>query len=148
MKPVFELENRDDAGEDAGATDDFGFRVEDSPLLLVFVYGTLRSGNSDHRQLRTARPLGRGRTREQFALYLGVTPYVIKSEKVSWIVGEVYEVDARTLRRLDLLQQCPSWRFREWVDVILDDGQELQAMMYFAKEKKRQLVLSGHSDTG
>ncbi|MCX6907558.1 MAG: gamma-glutamylcyclotransferase [Verrucomicrobia bacterium] len=148
MKPVFEPERRSDAGEDAGATDDFGFRAEDSPPPLVFVYGTLRSGNSDHRQLRNAKLLGRGRTREQFALYLGVTPYVVKSEKVSWIVGEAYEVDGRTLRRLDLLQQCPSWRFREWVDVVLDDGRELQAMMYFAKEKKRQLVLSGDSNTG
>jgi len=148
MKPEFEPENRSDAVEDAGATDDFGFRVEHSPPSLVFVYGTLRSGNSDHRHLRNAKLLGRGRTKEQFALYLGVTPYVVKSEKVSWIVGEAYEVDDRTLRRLDLLQQCPSWRFRESVDVVLDDGRELQAMMYFAREKKRQLVLSGDSDIG
>lgn len=148
MKSEFQPDDRSDAGANAGAMDEFGFPAEDFPPLLVFVYGTLRSGNSDHRHLRNAKLLGRGRTKEQFALYLGVTPYVVESEKISWIVGEAYEVDSRTLRRLDLLQQCPSWRFREWVDVVLDDGRELQAMMYFAREKKRQLVLSGDSNTG
>jgi hypothetical protein len=34
------------------------------------------------------------------------------------------------------------------VDVILDNGQELKAMMYFAREKKKQLVLSGDFNTG
>lgn len=116
--------------------------------LYVFVHGVFRSGYSHHRHLEKARYLGKGRTKEQFALYVGVHPYVVKSEKVSWIVGEVYEVDKRTLRRLDFIEQCPCWHFREWVDVMLDDGQELKAMMYFARERKRHLVLSGDYNTG
>ncbi len=114
----------------------------------VFVHGVLRSGNSHHQHIEKAKFLGKGRTKDQFALYIGASPYVVKSEKVSWIVGEVYEVDKRTLRRLDFFEQCPCWHFREWVDVILDNGQELKAMMYFARERKKQLVLSGDFNTG
>jgi len=122
---------------------------DESPeSLYVFVHGALRSGNSHHGHLGNAKFLGKGRTKEQFALYLGVLPYVVKSEKVSWIVGEVYEVDKRTLRRLDLVEQCPAWHFREWVDVNLDNGQELKAMMYFVIERKKHLVLSGDFNVG
>lgn len=120
---------------------------ESSEPLHVFVCGALRSGNRHHGHLRNAKFLGKGRTKEQFALYLGVLPYVVKSEKVSWIVGEVYEVDKQTLRRLDLVEQCPSWQFREWVDVIMDDGQEIKTMMYFARERRKLLVLSGDCNT-
>ncbi|MFA6562339.1 MAG: gamma-glutamylcyclotransferase family protein [Verrucomicrobiia bacterium] len=122
--------------------------IDEPSKLYVFVHGVLRSGYSHHRHLEKAKFLGKGRTKEQFALYVGVFPYVVKSEKVSWIVGEVYEVDKRTLRRLDFIEQCPCWHFREWVDVMLDNGQELKAMMYFARERKKHLVLSGDFNTG
>ncbi len=121
---------------------------ESSESSYVFVHGTLRSGNSHHGHLEKAKFLGKGRTKEQFALYLGVLPYVVKSERISWIVGEVYEVDKRTLRRLDLVEQCPAWHFREWVDVILNNGREIKAMMYFARERKKHLVLSGDFNVG
>ncbi|MBI5687585.1 MAG: gamma-glutamylcyclotransferase [Verrucomicrobia bacterium] len=114
----------------------------------VFVYGTLRSGNSRHHYLKKAKLLGKGRTKEQYALYLGVTPYVVKNQQVSWIVGEAYEVDKRTLQQLDLLEQCPNWHYRESVDVIMDDGREFDAMMYFAHERKRTVVLSGDFNAG
>jgi gamma-glutamylcyclotransferase (GGCT)/AIG2-like uncharacterized protein YtfP len=122
--------------------------IEEPSKSYVFVHGALRSGNSHHGHLEDAKFIGKGRTKEQFALYLGVLPYVVRSEKVSWIVGEVYAVDKQTLRRLDLVEQCPSWHFREWVDVIRDDGREFKAMMYFARERKKHLVLSGDANVG
>lgn len=122
--------------------------ADESSKLLVFVHGTLRAGQNQHKHLERARFIGKGRTKEQYALYVGVSPYVVKSEKVSWIVGEVYEIDQRTLRRLDLVEQCPCWQSREWVDVLMEKGQELRAMMYFARERKKHLVLSGDFSVG
>jgi gamma-glutamylcyclotransferase (GGCT)/AIG2-like uncharacterized protein YtfP len=121
---------------------------EEPTKFYVFVHGVLRSGNSHHGHLEDAKFIGKGRTKEQFALYLGVLPYVVKSEKVSRIVGEVYEVDKRTLRRLDLVEQCPSWHYRDWVVVVMDDGREMSALMYFAREQKKLPVLSGDFNAG
>lgn len=128
--------------------DNMKHEIDEPSALYVFVHGALRSGNSHHGHLEDAKFIGKGRTKEQFALYLGVLPYVVKNERVSWIVGEVYKVDKQTLRRLDLVEQCPAWHYREWVDVVLDDGQEIKTMMYFARERRKLLVLSGDLNAG
>jgi len=98
---------------------------------LVFVYGTLRAGFWNRFLLGGAKRAGRGRTSERFALYVGRLPYAIRSEEVHQVVGDLYEVDSRTLTDIDNYKGHPDWYRREMVEVTLEDGTVHSAWMYF-----------------
>lgn len=77
---------------------------------LVFVYGTLRRGEGNHRRLATARYLGATRA-AGFRLYdLGGCPAAVACPGSS-VAGEVYAVDGPTLASVDRLEGHPvAWR--------------------------------------
>lgn len=111
---------------------------------LVFVYGTLLRGQSNHLLLAQARFLGAARTKEVYALYIHVYPKVIRDEQVSQILGELYLVDGPTLARLDDLEDHPFMYRREQVTVIMDDEEETLAWVYFYPEPEGILVEDGN----
>lgn len=97
----------------------------------VFVYGTLRKGEANHRLLVGSKFVGPAATRPEFKLLdVGPYPLLVAGEKT--VVGEVYEVDARTLVRLDVLEGHPSYYRR--TPVILADGTEAQAYVFARTE--------------
>jgi gamma-glutamylcyclotransferase (GGCT)/AIG2-like uncharacterized protein YtfP len=110
---------------------------------LVFVYGTLKRGCSNHFFLEEARCLGRGRTLHAYALYEGEYPFVIREEHLTPIQGEVYEVDGQTLQRLDRLEEHPDYYRRDQVDVVLEDGSKLLAWLYFFPTPRGRFIESG-----
>lgn len=112
-------------------------------LHLVFVYGTLQRGFSNHHILSQARFLGPARSRDEYALYVEYFPKVIPHERVSVIHGELYLVDDYTLALLDDLEDHPFLYRREQIPVITDDGSETLAWIYFHPEASGQLVASG-----
>jgi gamma-glutamylaminecyclotransferase len=74
---------------------------------LVFVYGTLLSGQVNHRLLARAELLGPHRTEPCFTLYdLGAYPGAARGGRTA-IAGEVYRVDQAGLVRLDRLEDYP-----------------------------------------
>lgn len=94
---------------------------------LVFVYGTLRRGEPNHRLLARARFLSAAVTLPGFALVdLGLYPAMIAGG-ASAVVGEVYAVDARTLARLDILEDHPRYYQRQ--PIGLATGQEVEAYL-------------------
>lgn len=109
----------------------------------VFVYGTLKQGLSNHFFLRDARFLGRAQTVERYALYEDEIPIVTRSQAVSPIQGEVYEVTEKMLHHLDVLEQHPEFYRREQVAVLLEDGSQLQAWLYFSPDPKGSLLPEG-----
>jgi gamma-glutamylcyclotransferase (GGCT)/AIG2-like uncharacterized protein YtfP len=73
----------------------------------VFVYGTLRRGQVNHGLLAEARWLGTHVTAPAYTLYhLGSYPGAVAGGRDA-LVGDVYRVDARTLGRLDRLEEYP-----------------------------------------
>ena len=110
---------------------------------LVFVYGTLLRGLSNHSILAQARFLGAARTKELYALYVDTFPKVIRDEPVSPIAGELYLVDGPTLAWLDDLEDHPFEYRREQVLVIMDDGEETLAWIYFHPQPGGFLVAGG-----
>lgn len=89
-------------------------------MTLVFVYGTLRRGGHNHRLLEHARCVSVTRTAPVFTLYdLGAYPAMVAGG-VTAVEGEVYEVDATTLTRLDRLEGYPGYYDR--IEVSLEDG--------------------------
>lgn len=82
---------------------------------LLFVYGTLRKGESNQGFLESAQFLGRHETLPKYALYdLGAYPAVIEGH--SSITGEVYLIDDDTLARVDALEEVPIEYRREQIE--------------------------------
>jgi gamma-glutamylcyclotransferase (GGCT)/AIG2-like uncharacterized protein YtfP len=71
---------------------------------LLFVYGSLKRGFSNHRQLSRAAFVGECQTAQRYRLFL-LGPYpALASEGEHRIHGELYAVDRRTLAKLDVFE--------------------------------------------
>ena len=116
------------------------------PNIPVFVYGTLKKGFPNHHYLRNGNAsfVGRGFTKKRFALYVDLFPYVYPQEEVSHIHGEVYLVDNHTLERLDMLEEHPHWYKREKTKIVLEDGAEIEAFIYFHPTPRGKLIPGGN----
>lgn len=70
---------------------------------LIFVYGTLKRGCSNHRQMAGQTFVGVARTVPGFRLYdLGGYPGIVaRVDDREGVAGEVWSVDDDALRRLD-----------------------------------------------
>ncbi len=110
----------------------------------VFVYGTLKKGHQNHHHIKNSEFIGNGRTIEKYAMYQKDYPFVVKTEAVSFIYGEIYSVDDSLLALLDHLEHHPEWYCREKVDVILDgDCKTIPVWLYFNATPEGTLVESG-----
>ncbi|WP_261816555.1 gamma-glutamylcyclotransferase family protein [Vibrio gallicus] len=79
---------------------------------LVFVYGTLRQGESNHHLLEASELLGMFETKPEYALFdLGAYPGLV--EGYSAITGEIYRIDEKVLEQLDILEDVPTEYRRE-----------------------------------
>ncbi|MCS7013973.1 MAG: gamma-glutamylcyclotransferase [Chloroherpetonaceae bacterium] len=102
--------------------------------MKLFVYGTLRRGLERHWLLQNSSYLGDGTIRAR--LYdLGDYPGIKKGNGT--VYGELYEVDAPTLARLDeeedYMPSCESQSLylRRWVTVRDRNGKRQRAFAYF-----------------
>ncbi len=75
-------------------------------MTRIFVYGTLKRGGSNHGWLRGQKFIAEARTQPQFRLFdLGGYPGLVADAQNGLAVeGEVWEVDAAALARLDELE--------------------------------------------
>ena len=101
-------------------------------MHTVFVYGTLRSGFSNHFLMASTVKIGDGETKNKYALYTSGIPFLVEDEQVSTIKGEVYFVDDTILRVLDSLEGHPDWYKRKLIPVVVK-GKEYIAWAYFNK---------------
>lgn len=109
----------------------------------VFVYGTLLSGEPNHRLLTAASLVGEARTEPAFELVsLGAFPAMVAGGRTA-VAGEVYEVDAGTLTDLDRLEGHP--RFYQRRRIRLEDGGEVLAYVLTADQAMgRPAIASGN----
>ncbi|MFC1745111.1 gamma-glutamylcyclotransferase family protein [Candidatus Riflebacteria bacterium] len=111
---------------------------------LIFVYGTLRRGLSNHAQfLSDSEYIGTAKTVEKYAMYADGIPYVVTAEPHSIITGEVYRVNEQTLAEIDRLEGHPDYYFRVKVEIILMNRERIMAWLYFCREKRGVLLKSG-----
>jgi gamma-glutamylcyclotransferase (GGCT)/AIG2-like uncharacterized protein YtfP len=74
---------------------------------LVFVYGSLRRGQSHQALLRHAKYVGVHKTEPRYTMFsLGAFPAVVAGG-CSVITGEVFAMDQTMLSRLDEFEDCP-----------------------------------------
>lgn len=119
-----------------------------SVAARIFVYGTLKTGFPNFHINTGKRVPGEFVTVEKFPLYLiGPTqvPWLVnRPGQGECVVGEVFEVDAATLARMDKLEQIdePLWYAREplWVRRMDDErAQPLQVQVYFGSAERLAL---------
>ena len=115
---------------------------------LVFVYGTLRGNKANSGLLSTSTHIGSGRTVEQYVMFSRSIPFVSKSQRVSTIVGDVYEVTSDTLASLDRLESYypsspeSSWYSRSQIEVEVG-SRTVTAFCYFNEKEQAPIVTSG-----
>ena len=110
----------------------------------VFVYGTLKKGFQYHYLVENSTFIGIARTIEKYAMYQKDYPYVVKTEAVSFIYGELYFIEDTIPKNLDLLEGHPDLYCREQVEVMLDiDASIVSAWLYFNPDNSGALVQLG-----
>lgn len=111
--------------------------------IYLFVYGSLKRGKEYNYLLEKAKFISEAVTLEKYAMYLDDIPYVYKNRKISYISGELYEIDDKILREIDLFEDHPKFYFRELVEVKTTKGIIVKSWIYFFPEEKGELLSSG-----
>ncbi|XP_019609767.1 gamma-glutamylaminecyclotransferase isoform X1 [Rhinolophus sinicus] len=103
-----------------------GSYVSLARMAHVFVYGTLKRGQPNHKVLLDntngcATFQGQGHTVEPYPLVIAGEhniPHLLNLPgQGHCVVGEIYTVDERMLRFLDEFEDCPTMYQRTWVRV-------------------------------
>ncbi len=99
-------------------------------MIKVFLYGNfMKDYKYNQYYLAGHTFLGSGSV-EGFRAYILGSLYGIIPEQEGRVKGEVYEIDEKTLTKLDFFHNLGTTFKRDIVDVELDDGQALQAETY------------------
>jgi gamma-glutamylaminecyclotransferase len=103
-------------------------------VKLLFAYGTLKRGASNHAWLNGQRFIAEARTRAGFRLFdLGGYPgLVVDPTDVDGVVGEVWEIDAGCLQRLDEFEGVAEGLYRRDRITLLPPfaDQDIEAYVY------------------
>lgn len=97
---------------------------------LVFVYGTLKRGGAWNHLLRDAEFLGSGMTVDRRPMIIDGIPYLLDEDAGHQVRGELFGVDASTLRALDSLEGNGRWYERRIKTVVVSD-ERYDAFIYF-----------------
>lgn len=131
---------------------------------LIFVYGTLLSGEPNYPLLESGTLVGEAQTKSEFRMFTGGWfPYVQRSELevverfedgtpseekfVGYsIQGEVYSIDSQTLARLDRLEGVPSHYQRHSINVTLADGsiRAVDIYLYYGDTSRMEEIPGGN----
>lgn len=99
--------------------------------IRLFVYGTLKRGHRLHSHLDGQSYLGEGRTLPEFRLLnCGWYPALVESDKGRSIRGEVWQVDDKTLQRLDEVEDVSSGLYERRVISLLAPFDDAPAITY------------------
>lgn len=99
---------------------------------LVFVYGTLKRGNGNHRQflLKNGKFIGPGHTLIGFEMWSYGFPRIAPSRGGYQVVGEMYIVES--LEALDVLEGVPQHYQRKRTEVYVN-GKIYKPWIYVQK---------------
>jgi gamma-glutamylcyclotransferase (GGCT)/AIG2-like uncharacterized protein YtfP len=100
----------------------------------IFVYGSLLRGQANHGLLADSRYVGPAETPPRYTLVdLGEFPGLLAGGSTA-VAGEVYEVSAATLARLDRLEEHPHAYERR--PIVLASGEPAEAYLLHAHRRR------------
>lgn len=121
--------------DDAGDTQS---EVDNQAVDTIAVYGTLKRGHGNHGFLSgsSVKFLGNGVTEKKYRLCISSLPYLLEGESNSGynVKVEVYKVDSRTFRKIDMLEGHPHFYKREKTTVRLSNNNFVDCWVYFVKD--------------
>ncbi|XP_017788823.1 PREDICTED: putative gamma-glutamylcyclotransferase CG2811 isoform X2 [Habropoda laboriosa] len=106
---------------------DVQYLSDENPLHRVFVYGTLKRGEPNHSLIQDfangyAKFLGLGRTTVKYPLIIATKyniPFLLKKPGIGHhVFGEIYDVDTKMLKKLDELEEHPTFYERSQENVL------------------------------
>tara|TARA_R100001460_G_scaffold17620_4_gene37818 strand:+ start:295 stop:657 length:363 start_codon:yes stop_codon:yes gene_type:complete len=99
----------------------------------IFVYGTLRTGESRNHTMRDADYLGVYKTIPKYTMYnLGAFPCITFGGKTS-ITGDVFKIDDYTLDMCDMIEGHPDFYTRMPIELL---DKSIKAEAYFMNDLK------------
>jgi gamma-glutamylcyclotransferase (GGCT)/AIG2-like uncharacterized protein YtfP len=113
--------------------------VDNMPYL--FAHGTFRKGGRNNNLIESAISLGHAVTEQDYALYTIKGKPVVTKLPQTKIKGEVYAVSDEALTLVDRLEGHPRINKRDLVPVKLEDGNTVEAWLYFHIQPLRESVL-------
>lgn len=99
----------------------------------VFVYGTLKQGKYFHDEYLggdKSTALGPATASLDYSMYNDGLPHLVRETTDKPVKGELYEVDAETLEKLDGLEGHPVVYYREIIEVYDGNNKKLLAWAY------------------
>lgn len=96
-------------------------------MRRIFVYGTLRRGETNAALMTDARFVRVARSRPDFTLFALDGHPGLGAGGHTAVVGEVYEVNDDVLRGLDALEGHPAWYVRS--PITLADGETVETYL-------------------
>ncbi|MDF9796935.1 gamma-glutamylcyclotransferase (GGCT)/AIG2-like uncharacterized protein YtfP [Catalinimonas alkaloidigena] len=108
----------------------------------VFVYGTLRKGGINHHIIKTCECISDQYVLKGFSLYDFEQwyPYMIKSANDDFVIGEIYQVDEKVKRKLDILEDVENNLYKF---IYLPSDEFYTYIKYDKNVKNYQKVHSG-----
>ncbi len=114
---------------------------------LIFVYGTLKRGCSNHHVLADQQLLGEARTVSGYRLHhLGDYPGMIAApDDTTGVAGEVWSVDTATLARLDAFEGTAEGLYRREPIKLLPPfaPQTVDTYLYAQSVENRPVISTG-----
>ena len=110
----------------------------------IFVYGTLQKDEGNHHYILDSKFISKATTKHKYLLTASGIPFVDKREALTTVKGEVYELSSvGELANVDRLESHPIWYKREIITVIDSNGNELEAWIYFNKDRGKHTIEDG-----
>ncbi|MBK8040298.1 MAG: gamma-glutamylcyclotransferase [Verrucomicrobiaceae bacterium] len=99
-------------------------------MTRVFVYGTLKRGGENHSWIEGQRFVSMAKTRPVYRMFdLGGYPGMVRDVQGMSIEGELWEVDAAGLAKLDVLEDVAGGEY-ERVAMELEGGEMAEGYLY------------------
>lgn len=111
------------------------------PDTLLFLYGTLKAGQSNHFRVAGQRFVGPAKTLPIYRMFsLGWHPGIVfVGAGGSAIEGEIWAVDASTLAALDDFEGVPSAYLRQTI-ALAEETRDVQAYFYNGSVPERSIT--------
>jgi len=98
--------------------------------MILFIVGEMKRGGRNHSFMDGSRYIGEGSLGKNYSLYVDFTTKLFYAPSESGVYGELYEVDAATLKRIDTDEGCPIFSERHKATVTMQDGTQIGAFVY------------------
>lgn len=107
--------------------------------IYLFVYGTLKTGNFNNRLLNGFKGIP---AKAPGILLFEGPGYPFAKRGSGTAIGELYEIDEKTLARIDRLEGHPEYYHREKTKVLAGKKKE-EAWIYLIDRPVRRVIVGG-----